>query len=91
MTVHTTNFRGVDMSRIERREERREQWRKLGKSMAMGNKDALVAVLDLLIAPRNPIWERISDIAIGYVVDAILDGREEVLEGVKEALDQVEG
>jgi len=79
------------MSRIERREERREQWRKLGKSMAMGNKDALVAVLDLLIAPRNPIWERISDIAIGYVVDAILDGREEVLEGVKEALDQVEG
>jgi len=72
-------------------EQKREGMRRLGKALVVGNRDAIVKVLDRVIEPRNPLWERISDIAIGYVVDAILAGREDVVEGAKEALDQIEG
>ena len=72
-------------------EQRREKMRRLGKALVVGNRDAIVKVLDAVIEPRNPLWERISDIAIGYVVDAILAGREDVVDGAREALDQLEG
>tara|TARA_R100000655_G_scaffold59977_2_gene98403 strand:- start:374 stop:601 length:228 start_codon:yes stop_codon:yes gene_type:complete len=72
-------------------EQRREGMRRLGKALVVGNRDAIVKVLDAVIEPRNPLWERISDIAIGYVVDAILAGREDVVDGAREALDQLEG
>ena len=73
------------------KEQRREGMRRLGKALVVGNRDAIVKVLDAVIEPRNPLWERISDIAIGYVVDAILSGREDVVDGAREALDQLEG
>ena len=72
-------------------EQRREGMLRLGKALVVGNRDAIVKVLDAVIEPRNPLWERISDIAIGYVVDAILAGREDVVDGAREALDQLEG
>ena len=72
-------------------EQRREGMRRLGRALVVGNRDAIVKVLDAVIEPRNPLWERISDIAIGYVVDAILAGREDVVDGAREALDQLEG
>lgn len=72
-------------------EQRREKMRRLGRALVVGNRDAIVKVLDAVIEPRNPLWERISDIAIGYVVDAILAGREDVVDGAREALDQLEG
>lgn len=73
------------------REQRRERMRRLGRSIVVGNRQTIIEVLDAVIEPRNPIWERISDIAIGYVVDALLTGREDLVEGAREALDQLEG
>ena len=73
------------------REQRRERMRRLGRSIVVGNRQTIIEVLDAVIEPKNPIWERISDIAIGYVVDALLSGREDLVEGAREALDQLEG
>lgn len=73
------------------REQKRERMRRLGRALVVGNRQTIVEVLDAVIAPRNPIWERISDIAIGYVVDALLSGREDLVDGAREALDQLEG
>jgi len=73
------------------REQRRERMRRLGRSIVVGNRQTIIEVLDAVIEPRNPIWERISDIAIGYVVDALLTGREDLVDGAREALDQLEG
>jgi len=65
--------------------------RRLGRSIVVGNRQTIIEVLDAIIEPKNPIWERISDIAIGYVVDALLTGREDLVDGAREALDQLEG
>lgn len=73
------------------REQRRERMRRLGRSIVVGNRQTIIEVLDAVIEPKNPIWERISDIAIGYVVDALLSGREDLVDGAREALDQLEG
>ena len=72
-------------------EQRKERMRRLGRALVVGNRQTIVAVLDAVIEPKNPIWERISDIAIGYVVDAILAYRSDVVAGAREALDQLEG
>ncbi len=72
-------------------EQRREKLRRLGRAIVVGNRQTIVEVLDAVIEPRNALWERISDIAIGYVVGAIIEGRGDVLEGIREALDQLEG
>jgi hypothetical protein len=71
--------------------KRREQLRRLGRALVVGNRQTIVAVLDAVIEPKSLMWERISDLAIGYVVDALIEGRGEVIEGVREALDQLEG
>ena len=73
------------------KEQRRERLRRLGRALVVGNKQTIVEVLDAVIEPRNAIWERISDLAISYVVAALLEGREDIIEGVREALDQLEG
>ena len=72
-------------------EQKRERMRRLGRALVVGNRQAIISVLDRIIEPRNPLWERISDIAIGYVVDAMLDGRADLVDGAREALDQLEG
>ena len=71
--------------------KRREQLRRLGRALVVGNRQTIVSVLDAVIEPKSLMWERISDLAIGYVVDALIEGRGEVIEGVREALDQLEG
>lgn len=73
------------------KEQRRERMRRLGRALVVGNKQTIIEVLDAVIEPRNAIWERISDLAISYVVAALLEGREDIIEGVREALDQLEG
>ena len=73
------------------KEQRKERLRRLGRALVVGNKQTIVEVLDAVIEPRNAIWERISDLAISYVVAALLEGREDIIEGVREALDQLEG
>jgi hypothetical protein len=73
------------------KEQRRERLRRLGRALVVGNKQTIIEVLDAVIEPRNAIWERISDLAISYVVAALLEGREDIIEGVREALDQLEG
>lgn len=72
-------------------EQKRERMRRLGRALVVGNRQAIISVLDRVIEPRNPLWERISDIAIGYVVDAMIDGRADLVDGAREALDQLEG
>jgi hypothetical protein len=72
-------------------EQKRERMRRLGRALVVGNRQTIISVLDRIIEPRNPLWERISDIAIGYVVDAMLDGRADLVDGAREALDQLEG
>ena len=71
--------------------KRREQLRRLGRALVVGNRQTIEAVLDAVIEPKSLMWERISDLAIGYVVDALIEGRGEIIEGVREALDQLEG
>ena len=71
--------------------KRKEQLRRLGRALVVGNRQTIVAVLDAVIEPKSLMWERISDLAIGYVVDALIEGRGDVVEGVREALDQLEG
>ena len=73
------------------KEQRKERLRRLGRALVVGNKQAIIEVLDAVIEPRSAIWERISDLAISYVVAALLEGREDIIEGVREALDQLEG
>ncbi len=73
------------------REQRTERLHRLGRALVVGNKQTIIEVLDAIIEPRNAIWERISDLAISYVVDALLEGRVEILEGMREALDQLDG
>ena len=73
------------------KEQRKERLRRLGRALVVGNKQAIIEVLDAVIEPSNAIWERISDLAISYVVAALLEGREDIIEGVREALDQLEG
>jgi|TARA_R100000479_G_scaffold10267_1_gene4199 hypothetical protein len=71
--------------------KRKEQLRRLGRALVVGNRQTIVSVLDAVIEPKSLMWERISDLAIGYVVDALIEGRGDVVEGVREALDQLEG
>lgn len=64
---------------------------RLGRLLIGGTRDELVDVLDTMVEPKSRIWERISDLAIGYVVDALLEGRAGLVQGAREALDQLEG
>ena len=68
---------------------KREDRRALGRAIATGSKAEMGAALDRIIEPRNQVWERLSDMALGWVADAIIDGRSELVEGLKEAMDGV--
>ena len=68
---------------------KREDRRALGRAIATGSKSEIVAALDRIIEPRNQVWERLSDMALGWVAAAIIDGRSELVEGLKEAMDGV--
>lgn len=64
--------------------------RELGRALVMGDRDQLTNALDAAIEPHGLMWERVSDVVIGWVVDPIIEGREEVIAGIRDALDQVE-
>ncbi|MGA0417267.1 MAG: hypothetical protein ACO3O1_06460 [Ilumatobacteraceae bacterium] len=64
--------------------------RELGRALVMGDRDQLTNALDAAIEPHGLMWERVSDVVIGWVVDPIIDGREEVIAGIRDALDQVQ-
>jgi hypothetical protein len=55
-----------------------------------GTREELVEALDELIEPKSRLWERVSDIAVGYVVDVLLEGREDLVAGMREVLDELE-
>ena len=63
--------------------------RALGRAIATGNRVQIVRALDRVIEPQNPMWERLSDMALGWVADAIIDSRGELVEGLRQALDEV--
>ena len=56
--------------------------RLVGRLLMAGGREELVKALDALIEPKSLIWERISDVAIGYVVDLIIDARADIRAGV---------
>ena len=64
--------------------------RELGRALVVGNADELAAALDRCIEPQGKVWERLSDVVIGWVVEPIVAGRAEVIAGIKDALEQVE-
>jgi hypothetical protein len=64
--------------------------RAVGRMLVMGTREELVEALDELIEPKSRLWERVSDIAVGYVVDVLIDGREELIAGAREALDELQ-
>tara|TARA_R110002074_G_scaffold36638_3_gene99640 strand:- start:433 stop:654 length:222 start_codon:yes stop_codon:yes gene_type:complete len=63
--------------------------RALGRAIATGTRAQIVSALDRVIEPKNPMWERLSDIALGWVADAIIDSRDELVAGLRQALDEV--
>jgi hypothetical protein len=64
--------------------------RAVGRMLIQGTREELVEALDDLIEPKSRLWERVSDIAVGYVVDVLIDGREELIAGAREALDELQ-
>jgi hypothetical protein len=64
--------------------------RAVGRMLIRGTREELVEALDELIEPKSRLWERVSDIAVGYVVDVLLEGREELVAGMREVLDELE-
>jgi len=64
--------------------------RAVGRMLIQGTREELVEALDELIEPKSRLWERVSDIAVGYVVDVLIDGREELIAGAREALDELQ-
>ena len=64
--------------------------RAVGRMLIRGTREELVEALDELIEPKSRLWERVSDIAVGYVVDVLLEGREELVAGMREVLDEPE-
>jgi hypothetical protein len=64
--------------------------RAVGRMLIRGTREELVEALDELIEPKSRLWERVSDIAVGYVVDVLIDGREELIAGAREALDELQ-
>ena len=69
---------------------RADKLRQVGRLLVAGSRQELVKALDDVIEPKHIIWERISDVAIGYVADIIINGRADILQGAREALDQLE-
>ena len=61
--------------------------RNLGRAIVIGTRADLGSALDRAIEPRGAIWERLSDLALGFVADAIIEGRDQVLAGAREGLD----
>lgn len=61
----------------------------LGKAIVRGSRADIVAALDRVIEPKNPFWERLSDLALGFVADAIIEGRGDLVDGLRAALDEV--
>ena len=60
--------------------------RAVGRMLICGTREELVEALDELIEPKSRLWERVSDIAVGYVVDVLLEGREDLVAGMREVL-----
>ena len=60
----------------------KRQLRSLGRALIAGTRDELIAALDEAIEPKGLMWERISDIIIGWVA-APIEGRAEVIQGIR--------
>jgi len=63
--------------------------RSLGRAIAIGTRGQIIQALDRVVQPRSEVWERLSDLALGFVADAIVDGRTDLIAGVRAALDEV--
>ncbi len=61
--------------------------RNLGRAIVCGSRSDLIAALDRAIEPPGAWWERLSDLALGPLADAIIEGRREIVAGAREALD----
>lgn len=52
---------------------RPQMLRTLGRALIAGTRDELIAALDEAIEPKGLMWERISDIIIGWVATPIIE------------------
>ncbi len=65
--------------------------RELGRALVTGSAEELTEALDAAIEPKGLMWERISDVVIAWTVEPIIKGRAEVIAGIRDALEQVDG
>jgi|TARA_Y100001973_G_C5181222_1_gene325041 hypothetical protein len=65
--------------------------RELGRALVLGNRSELTQALDEAIEPKGLMWERLSDVVIAWTVEPIIAGRAEVVAGIRDALEQVDG
>ena len=65
--------------------------RELGRALVMGTAQDLTDALDAVIEPKGAMWERVSDLAIAWIVEPLIAGRAEVVAGIRDALEQVDG
>jgi hypothetical protein len=60
--------------------------RTLGRSLVEADGDRLTRDLDRVLDFRNPVIERLSDLILPAFVRAILDRRDELVEGIADGL-----
>jgi len=65
--------------------------RRLGRTLITGTADDIAEALDVVIAPESMVLERLSDLVTLPIARAIVKGRAELVEGIREALAEVPG
>lgn len=60
--------------------------RTLGRSLVEADGDRLTRDLDRVLDFRNPVLERLSDLILPAFVRAMLDRRDELVEGIADGL-----
>ena len=65
--------------------------RELGRALVIGTADQIVDALDEAIEPKGVMFERVSDVVIRWMAEPIVEGRAEIIAGIRDALEQVDG
>ena len=65
--------------------------RALGRAIITGDARDIADELDVVIAPESVVLEKLSDLVTLPIARAIVKGRAELVEGIREALAEVPG
>lgn len=70
---------------------KRRDLRTLGRAIVRGTADDISDALDVVIAPESLMLEKLSDLVTLPIARVIVQGRAELVEGIREALDEAAG